>query len=168
MFGWVIVSRLQGFKLHFHIYYLFLAANAYFRKIITWLNHHTRFVGTQSISCIARIYSGITPIDNEQWSSLSPWRKLKLGVKLKLNLIIKKLKEWFYLLTSLHNKVRDSKMKAMKSCGYPEQNKRIAQLSFFHGCRKRRLRINSTYTWDRLRSDDDELTPCHICSIFHS
>jgi hypothetical protein len=30
------------------------------------------------------------------------------------------------------------------------------------------LRINSIYTGDRLRSDGDGLTTCHLCSITHS
>jgi hypothetical protein len=47
----------------------------------------------------------------------------------------------------------------------PGQSKRIAPLSFFHGCRKRRLSIN---TWDGLRSNDDGLTICYVCSITHS
>jgi hypothetical protein len=33
----------------------------------------------------------------------------------------------------------------------PGQNKRIAPLSFLHGCRKRRLKINSTFTLDKLQ-----------------
>jgi hypothetical protein len=29
-------------------------------------------------------------------------------------------------------------------------------------------RINSIYTWDRLRSVGDRLTTCHVCSVTHS
>jgi hypothetical protein len=44
----------------------------------------------------------------------------------------------------------------------------LCVLCFFHGCRKRRLRFNSIYTWDRLRSDGVRLTISHKCSISHS
>jgi hypothetical protein len=30
------------------------------------------------------------------------------------------------------------------------------------------LRTNSSYTWDRLRTDGDGFTTCHVCSIPHS
>jgi hypothetical protein len=33
---------------------------------------------------------------------------------------------------------------------------------------RRNLSIKSIYTWDRLRSDGDGLTTCHVCSITHS
>jgi hypothetical protein len=34
---------------------------------------HNTLLPTHRVSCVARIYSGIPPIDNEQWSSLSFW-----------------------------------------------------------------------------------------------
>jgi hypothetical protein len=46
----------------------------------------------------------------------------------------------------------------------PGQNKRIAPLCSFHGCRT--LRINSIPNWDGLHSGGDGLTTCHVCSRF--
>jgi hypothetical protein len=60
---------------------------------------------TTRVSCVARIYSGIPPIDNEQTVKLIESRgKAKTVVKVTTNLIKRKL------LISLHNKVSDSKI----------------------------------------------------------
>jgi hypothetical protein len=49
----------------------------------------------------------------------------------------------------------------------PGQDKRIATLSFLHGCHKRRLKDLQHSHLDRLQSDGggDEVTTCHVCSI---
>jgi hypothetical protein len=47
---------------------------------------------THRVSCVARIYSGIPPIGNEQGSLISPGGKLEL-MELTLNLFKQKLNE---------------------------------------------------------------------------
>jgi hypothetical protein len=52
-------------------------------------------------------------------------------------------------------------------CGVRDRIKEELSLSFMDVV-KGYYRINSTYTCDRLRSDGDMLTTCHVCSVPHN